>query len=115
MKQEEEETLNACLALQRIWNYKEKVSDKKKDKETDRMMRDILKHDNSEWREQKSTCAKILDPKNHEDEKKKSWSSSFQLGQVVDKMELMSNMVGDLKRLEKFRENSRRNIQKSID
>ena len=30
------------------------------------MMRNILRHANSEWREQRSTCASILYPKNHE-------------------------------------------------
>ena len=49
------------LILQRIWNYKEKIYDKKRNKETDRMMRNILTHANPQWREQRSTCARILD------------------------------------------------------
>ena len=52
------------LVLQRIWNYKKRIFDERKEEETDRMMRNILRHANAEWREQKSTCAKILDPKN---------------------------------------------------
>ena len=40
--------------------------DRKKEKETDRMMKNILRHADSEWREQRCTCAKILDPKNHD-------------------------------------------------
>ena len=47
--------------------YKEKILDKK----TDKMMRNILKHANSEWREQRSTCAKILGPKNHDKRKRR--------------------------------------------
>ena len=43
-----------------------KFLDKKRNKETDRMMENILKHANPEWREQRSTCAKILDPQNHD-------------------------------------------------
>ena len=35
------------------------------------MMENILKHANPEWREQRSTCAKILDPKNHEKMKRR--------------------------------------------
>ena len=54
------------LALQRIWNYKENVFDKKRNKMTDRMMRNILTHANLEWREQRSICASILDPLNQD-------------------------------------------------
>ena len=52
------------LVLKRIWSYKEKIFDKNKNKETDRMMRNILTHANPEWREHRSTCAQVLDPKN---------------------------------------------------
>ena len=52
------------LLLLRIWNYKEKIFDEKRNKETDNMMRNILRHANAERREQRSVCAKILDPRN---------------------------------------------------
>ena len=55
-----------CLVLQRNWNYKKRIFDKKKGKKTDKMMRNILKHANAEWREQRSTCPKILGPRNQE-------------------------------------------------
>ena len=51
------------LVLQQIWSYKEKIFDKKRNKKTDRMMRNILTHANLELREQRSICARILDPK----------------------------------------------------
>ena len=54
------------LILQRIWNYKEKIYDKKRNKETDRMMRNILTHANPRWREQRSTCARILELENQD-------------------------------------------------
>ena len=49
--------------MQRIWRYKEKIFDKKKTKQTDRMMGNILIHANPKWREQRSTNARLLDPK----------------------------------------------------
>ena len=48
-----------------------KILDKKRNTETDRMMENILKHANPEWREQRSTCAKILDPQNHDKMKRR--------------------------------------------
>ena len=51
------------LVLQRIWSYKEKRFDRKRNKTSDKMMRNILTHANPEWREQRSICARILDPK----------------------------------------------------
>ena len=94
------------LVLQRIWSYKEKIFDKKRNKETDRM-RNILKHANLEWREQISICARILDPKkSKQDEKEKSWCGSYELGQFDDEMERLSKMVGSPERLEKLCENS---------
>ena len=55
---------------------------------TDKMMRNILTHGNLEWREQRSICARILDPeKSGQDEKKKSWSGSHKLGQSDVEME----------------------------
>ena len=62
------------LMLQRIWSFdKEKIFDKKRNNKTDRMMRNILTHANPEWREQRSTCARVLDPKkSRQDEKEKS-------------------------------------------
>ena len=59
------------LLLQRIWNYKEKIFDKKKNKETDKMMTNILRRANAEWREQRSVCAKILDPRNQDKMKRR--------------------------------------------
>ena len=35
------------------------------------MMRNILKNANAEWREQRSTCAKILDSENHDKMKRR--------------------------------------------
>ena len=54
------------LVLQRIWSYKEKTFDKKRNKMTDKMMRSILTHANPEWREQRSICARIVDPQNQD-------------------------------------------------
>ena len=54
------------LVLQRIWSYKEKIFDKKRNNISDNMMRNILTHANPEWREQRSICARILDPKNQD-------------------------------------------------
>ena len=54
------------LVLQRIWSYKEKILDKKRNKISDNMMRSILTQANPEWREQRSICARILDPKNQD-------------------------------------------------
>ena len=54
------------LVLQRIWSYKEKIFDKKMNKMTDKMMRNILTHAKLEWREQRSTSARVLDPKNQD-------------------------------------------------
>ena len=59
------------------------------------MMRNIVRHANAEWRDQRCTCAKILDPKNQ----------AHQLGQFVDKVEWKSKMVGILRRLDKLNEN----------
>ena len=61
----EEEKID-YLVLQRIWSYKEKMFDKKRNKMTDKMMRNILTHANPEWREQRSICARILDPENQD-------------------------------------------------
>ena len=44
------------LVLQRIWSYKVKIFDKKRNKMTDKMMRNILTHANPEEREQRSMC-----------------------------------------------------------
>ena len=92
-----------CLVLQQIWNYKEKALNKKRNKETDRMIENILKHANPEWREQRSTCAKILDPKNHDKMKRR------RAGEVHtnwDEMEWLSKMGEVSKTLEKLCENS---------
>ena len=62
---EEEKTLNIWY-IHRVWSYKEKIFDKKRNKKTDRMMRNILEHASLEWREQRSTCARILDSKNQD-------------------------------------------------
>ena len=44
---------------------------RKKEKETDSVMRNILKNANAEWKEQRSTCAKILDSENHDKMKRR--------------------------------------------
>ena len=80
-----------------------KFLDKKRNKETDRMMKNILKHANPEWREQRSTCAKILDPKNHDKMKRRRAGA---VHTNWDEMEWLSKMVGSLKKLEKLCENS---------
>ena len=77
---------------------KEKIFDKKRDKLTDNMMRNILTHANPEWREQRSICARTLDPKDR-------WGGSRKLEQSDDVMERQSKMVGGLQRLEKHCEN----------
>ena len=50
------------LVLQRIWCYKEKIFDKKRNKRTDKIRRSMLTRANLERREQRSTCARVLDP-----------------------------------------------------
>ena len=45
---------------------KEKIFDKKRNNMTDKMMRNIVTHANPEWSEQRSICARILDPKNQD-------------------------------------------------
>ena len=57
--------------MQRIWSYKENILDKKRNKMTDKMMRSILTHAIPEWMEQRSICARILDPKNQDRMKKR--------------------------------------------
>ena len=83
-----------------------KFLDKKRNKETDRMMVNILKHANPEWREQRSTCAKILDPKNHDNMIRRragvvhtNWDNVWMKWSGCQR-------VGSLKRLEKLCENS---------
>ena len=57
------------LVLQRIWSYKEKIFDKKRNKMTDKMIRNFVTHANIEWREQRSICGP---PKSRQYEKEKS-------------------------------------------
>ena len=77
--------------------------DKKRNRETDRMMRNILTHAHPQWREQRSTCARILDLENQDRMKKeKSWSSAHELGQFVDEMEWLSDMVESVQWLVKL-------------
>ena len=59
------------LVLQRIWSYKEKIFDKKRNKISDSMMRSMLTQANPECREQRSICARILDPKNQDKMKRR--------------------------------------------
>ena len=49
--------------LQRICRYKEKIFDMKKIWQTDLMMKNILVHANSVWREHGSTVVQVLDQK----------------------------------------------------
>ena len=44
---------------------------RKSDKGADRMMRNIQTHANAEWREHRSTSARILDPKNQDKMKRR--------------------------------------------
>ena len=57
------------LVLQRIWSYKEKIFDKKWNKISDKMMRNILTHPNHRDR---SLQALWITKKSRQDEKKKS-------------------------------------------
>ena len=57
--------------LQRIWSYKEKIFDQKRNNISDKMMRNILTHANPEWREQRSICARILHPQNQDKMKRR--------------------------------------------
>ena len=50
------------FVLHKNWRNKEKVFDEKRNKISVKMMRSILTHANLEWREQRSTCARILVP-----------------------------------------------------
>ena len=69
------------LVLQRIWSYKDKMFDKKRNKMTDKMMRNILTHANPEWREQRSICARILDPEN-QDRMKRRRAGFIRIGTI---------------------------------
>ena len=104
---EEEKTSNAWFC-QRIWKYKEKIFDKKRDKDTDdRMKRNILTHANPKWREQRSTCARILGPsESRYNEEEESWGGAYEVGQSDDEVEWLSKMVRSLQKLQKFGENS---------
>ena len=69
---------------------KRRLLDRKRIKETDRMMRNILKHANPVWREQRSTCTRILDPKNQDEMKRrrarvvvKDGGTSRKIGKVL--------------------------------
>ena len=95
------------LVLQRIWSYKEKIFDNKRNNISDKMMRNIRTHANPEWREQRSICARILDSKkSRQDDKNKSWSCSRQLGQSDVEIDHDSKMMGDIQTLGKLCENS---------
>ena len=59
------------VVLQRIWGYKEKIFDKKKNKQTGQMMRNILTHVYLKWREQRSTSARVPDPENQDKMKRR--------------------------------------------
>ena len=90
MLKEEEKNIE-YLVLQRCWSYKEEIFDKKRNKKTGRMMRNILTHANPEWREQRSR------PKeSRQDEEKKGCGGFHELGQSDDEMERLSKMVGFL-------------------
>ena len=96
-----------CLVLQRIWKYKEKIFDKKRDKDTDRMKRNILTHANPKWREQRSTCARILGPsESRYNEEEESWGGAYQVGQSDGEVEWLSKMVRSLQKLQKCGESS---------
>ena len=83
------------MVLQRIWSYKDTIFDKKRNNVTDKMMRSILTHANPKWREQRSICARILDPKNRDRMKRRrAGMVHTKLGQSGDEMEWMSKMVG---------------------
>ena len=59
------------LVLQRIWGYKEKIFDKRRNNQTDQMIRNLLTHANPGWREQGSTSVRIPDPKNQDKMKRR--------------------------------------------
>ena len=80
------------LMLQRIWPYKEKIFDKKRTKQTDQMMRDILRHADPLWRDQRSANARLLDPRNQN--KMKRRCCAHELGQSYHEMKWLSKMVG---------------------
>ena len=82
------------------------ILDKKKTKQTDQMMRSILMHANTMWREQRSTHAKVLDPKNNSKMKKKTWGGSHDLGWSHDEMDWFSKTVRNKQGLGQFCEHS---------
>ena len=56
----------------RISGFKENLElQKKSEKGTNKMMRNILTHANPEWREQRFASARILDPKNQDKMKRR--------------------------------------------
>ena len=73
--------------LQRIWSYKEKIFDKNRTKQTDQMMRDILRHADPLWRDWRSTNARLLDPRNQDTMKKRRAGVVHELGPPHDKMD----------------------------
>ena len=102
------------LMLQRIWGYEEKIFDEKRTKQTYQMMRDILRHASPLWRDQRSTNARLLDPRNHNlMKRRRAGVVHTNLGQPHDKMEWLSKVVGIVQRMGEPRKNGRRPLQKS--
>ena len=69
------------VVLQRIWGYKEKISDKKRIKRSDD--ENILMHACPECSEQRSTSARASDPKNQDKMKRRRAGvvGTYKLGQ----------------------------------
>ena len=77
---------------------------------TDKMMRNILTHVNPEWKEQRSICARILDPKNQDRMKRRragvvhtnwdnlmmKWSGSQRWWEVSNDWKSFVKMAEDL-------------------
>ena len=67
------------MGKQKLGNH---ILDKKKTRQTDQIVKNILMRAKPEWREQRSAAvAQDLDPENcKQDEEKKSWSGPYELG-----------------------------------
>ena len=76
--------------LQRIWEYKEKIFDKKRTKQSDQMMRSILIHANPVWRDQRSTNARVVDPEKQNKKKRRRAGVAVKDGGILVKIERVS-------------------------
>ena len=94
--------------------YKKRSFDEKKNKETDRMMRNEACQcgvDGTKF----NLCKNSGSKEPGQDEEKEGWCSSHQQGQHMDQMSGSLRWWGRLRRLEKFHENGCRSMPKNVE